>query len=411
MPKCHLILIIGHIYTHTRTHIVQQRSQVPTILLSTNISILELTTRKMDWTRGHTIGHGASAAVSIATSRLSGDIFAVKWAELLRSESLQREHKILSSLNCPHIVGYRGCDISLENGKAMFNLMMEYAPDGTLADAIRRRGGRLDESVISYYTCGIVKGLEYLHSRGIVHCDIKGSNILLSQGDAKIADFGCAKAADEAVIGGTPMFMAPEVARGDEQGFPADIWALGCIVIEMSTGNSPWPNATTTIHRIAFSGESPKFPAFLSELAKDFLSKCLRVDPKERWTAKELLQHPFLDEFRHEKQITDSTDSPTSILDQGIWSSIEEEFSQDPSELNHAEFSNPPMQRMKELSTNSGMENWDWRESWITVRDSKNVNISTDIRDRCREQSLVLGRNPNSRRYTEESLILDQFNF
>ncbi|KAI3457336.1 hypothetical protein Pfo_013999 [Paulownia fortunei] len=368
--------------------------------------------QQMDWTRGHTIGHGASAAVSTATSRLSGDIFAVKSAELSQSESLQREHKILSTLNSPHIVGYRGCDISLENGKALFNLTLEYAPDGTLADAIRRWGGRLDESMISYYACRILKGLEYLHSRGLVHCDIKGSNILLSQGEAKIADFGCAKAADEAVIGGTPMFMAPEVARGEEQGFPADIWALGCTVIEMSTGNSPWPNATTTLHRIAFSGESPKFPAALSDLAKDFLSKCLRVDPKERWTAKQLLQHPFLEEFRfaHVKQIRNNTCSPTSILDQGIWSSIEEEFSQAPSELNHADFLNAPMQRMKELSMNSEKENWEWGMSWITVRDSKNVNISFNGRGRCREQNLVLGRNPNFQRHTEE-WVSDQYQF
>lgn len=336
----------------------------------------------MSWTRGHTIGHGSSATVSTATSRLTGDLFAVKSAELPQSESLQREHKILSTLNSDHIVGYRGCEISLENGKAMFNLLMDYVPDGTLVDAILRTGGGLDESSIRYYTRGIVKGLEYLHSRGIVHCDIKGSNILLSQGEAKIADFGCAKAAEEAAIGGTPMFMAPEVARGEEQGFPADIWALGCTVIEISTGTSPWPIGTTTLHRIAFSGELPAFPAMLSDIGKDFLSKCLRVDPNERWTAKELIQHPFLDGLRQEKHIGESTDSPTSILDQGIWSSIEEELLEDSTEVRVAECLNSPAQRMKELSMISIMENWSWGESWITIRDGKNVDINSDSNGR-----------------------------
>ncbi|KAK6134711.1 hypothetical protein DH2020_031537 [Rehmannia glutinosa] len=359
----------------------------------------------MDWTRGHTIGHGASAAVSIATSRSSDEIFAVKSTELFRSESLQREHKILSTLNHPNIVGHKGCDITLENGRSIFSLMMEYAPNGTLADEIRRSGGWLDEITIGYYTCQILKGLEYLHSRGIMHCDIKGSNILLSRGVAKIADFGCAKAADEATIGGTPMFMSPEVARGDEQGSPADIWALGCTVIEMSTGEPPWPNETSTLHRIAFSGEPPKIPGFLSELGKDFLSKCLRVDPKQRWTAGELLKHPFLDEFRfvHVKEIRDDdTCSPTSILDQGIWSSIEEEISEASSEMNGEDFLIGPMQRMTELCINSGRENWEWGERWITVRHSKNVNVSINSRGKFREQNFVLGRNLNFQRHTEE---------
>lgn len=318
--------------------------------------------------------------MSIAVSHLSGDVFAVKSAELSKSESLQRENKILSTLNSPHIVGYRGCDVSLENNEVMFNLLMEYAADGTLSDAVRRGGGGLPEPAIRRCTQGIVKGLEYLHSRGIVHCDIKGSNILISESEAKIADFGCAKAVEETVIGGTPLFMAPEVARGEEQGFPADIWALGCTVIEMATGHAPWPNAAATLHRIAFSGETPEFPAFLSELAKDFLSKCLRVDSRERMTAKELLRHPFVDDFRHEKMIIDDTDSPTSILDHGIWSSIEEEYSHDQIEMNFADVS-----KLEELCRNSRMEDWDCTESWITVRDSKIVDFSNDRILRCRK--------------------------
>ncbi|XP_011100411.1 mitogen-activated protein kinase kinase kinase ANP1 [Sesamum indicum] len=367
----------------------------------------------MDWTRGHTIGQGASATVSTAVCRRNGDTFAVKSAELSQSKSLRSEQRILSSLNSPHIIGYKGCGVSVENGKALFNLMIEYAPDGTLVDEIRRQGGRLDESTIGYYTSRVLKGLEYLHSRGIVHCDVKGSNILLSQEDVKIADFGCAKAADEASIGGTPMFMAPEVARGEEQSFPADIWALGCTIIEMSTGKSPWPNEPSTLHRIAFSGETPRIPTFLSDIARDFLSKCLRVDPRERWTAKQLLGHRFLQEFQssHVKMIMNSTGSPTSILDQGIWSSIEEEFSQGINEVRHQDLLDCAAQRVKELSMNSGRERWEWGERWITVRESENISvISIDSRCKFREQSVVLSENSSLRRCTEE-LVSDLFQF
>ncbi|CAI9754854.1 unnamed protein product [Fraxinus pennsylvanica] len=338
----------------------------------------------MEWTRGRTIGHGATATVSIATSGL-GDVFAVKSAYLSKSEFLQREQKILSTLNSPFIVEYIGYGITRHNNTIMFDLMMEYVRYGTLVDVIHKCGGWLDEFLISHYTRQIVQGLEYLHSTGIVHCDIKGRNILIGEDGVKISDFGCAKRIKnpvegikddgEASIGGTPAFMAPEVARGVEQGFPADIWALGCTIIEMATGGLPWPNLShpsSLLYRIALSEELPEFPAFLSDKAKDFLSKCLRRDPKERWTAKQLVKHPFLEELSNMKKVTnDTAGSPTSILDQGIWSFIDESetsYNQSPTDSTL----NSPSQRLKQLSMSSGlMVNWNWEYSWVTVRDSE----------------------------------------
>lgn len=342
----------------------------------------------MDWTRGHTIGRGSSAAVSLATSSHSGhdQVFAVKSAELSQSEFLQREQKILSSLSSPHVVSSLGHDVTREDNKLMYNIFMEYVPGGTIIDAIRSRGGRFDESAIGFYTRQIAKGLEYLHSVGLVHCDIKGRNILVGQEGPKIADFGCARWADPAAeavpIGGTPMFMAPEVARGEEQGFPCDVWALGCTVIEMATGGSvPWPNAAdpvTLLYRIAYSGESPEIPSFLSDQANDFLGKCLMRDPKERWTVAQLLKHPFLEELTiinsssSAKQVQESAAtscSPTSILDQGIWNSLQE------SETLGNLVDNPSVEnscaddRIRRLSLFSGMPRWSFDEdNWITVR-------------------------------------------
>ncbi|KAJ6729211.1 MITOGEN-ACTIVATED PROTEIN KINASE KINASE KINASE 15 [Salix viminalis] len=75
----------------------------------------------------------------------------------------------------------------------MYNLFLEYMPGGTLSNAIQAHGGRLDESSIRDYTCQILRGLDYIHLNGLVHCDIKSSNILVGRGGAKIADFGCAR--------------------------------------------------------------------------------------------------------------------------------------------------------------------------------------------------------------------------
>ncbi|KAF2304712.1 hypothetical protein GH714_037566 [Hevea brasiliensis] len=216
----------------------------------------------MDWTRGRTIGRGSTSTVSIAALDQSGQAFAVKSAELSQSEFLQREQRILSALSCPQIIAYKGFDITRENGKLLYNIFLEYAPGGTIMDAIRKHGGWLDESFIRSYTRQILLGLHHLHSNGILHRDIKCHNILVTSDGAKIADLGCAKQVDEVVatktpIAGTPVYMAPEVVRGEHQGFPADVWALGCTVVEMATGRAPWTNISdpvSALYQIGFSG-------------------------------------------------------------------------------------------------------------------------------------------------------------
>ncbi|KAH0639771.1 hypothetical protein KY285_036357 [Solanum tuberosum] len=145
----------------------------------------------------------------------------------------------------------------------MFNLMMEYMPDSTLSDELQKHGGRINEPLIGWI------------------------DLVDKEGNTE-------------PIGRTPLFMVPEVARGEEQGCPTDIWGLRCTIIEMATGGSPWTNVTnpnSLLYQIAFSGKSPEIPKLLSSQEKDFLKKCFGKDAKEIWTAKELLKHPFLKEL------------------------------------------------------------------------------------------------------------------
>ncbi|KAK7404893.1 hypothetical protein VNO78_05936 [Psophocarpus tetragonolobus] len=327
----------------------------------------------MEWHRGHTIGHGASATVSTATCR--GGVFAVKSSELPRSKPLKKEQNILSSLSSPYVVAYKGCDITMENNKLLFNLFMEYMPFGTLAQATRRcDGGRLNELTIACYTRQIVEGLEYLHSKGLVHCDIKGANILIGEYGAKIGDFGCAKSVEDstAAIGGTPMFMAPEVARREEQGCASDIWSLGCTMVEMATGGTPWPivaDPFSMLYHIAYSNEVPQIPSFLSKEAKDFLGKCLNRNPKERWRASELLKHPFIGKLCLNKEgLESNSSSPTSVLEQGFWSCVEE--SESFGNLVHTTFEISAAWRIRMLAVSSRVPCWGRHhdENWITAR-------------------------------------------
>ncbi|KAG0489379.1 hypothetical protein HPP92_008190 [Vanilla planifolia] len=203
----------------------------------------------------------------------------------------RREHPLLSKLSPRH---------SLPRLRRLGRILpsfSELAVGGTLSDL----AGRIEESKIRSFTHQILLGLCYLHSEGIAHCDVKGRNVLVgSDGRVKLGDLGCARYVEDGVglrTMGTPAFMAPEVARGEEQWFPGDIWSLGCTVVEMATGKSAWPEITdplSVIHHIGFSSAVPVIPAWLSEEGKDFILKCLQRDPKQRWTAEQLLCHPFV---------------------------------------------------------------------------------------------------------------------
>lgn len=332
----------------------------------------------MNWTRGKLIGHGSSAMVFLAKSLPSGDTLAAKSIEYSRAYTLQKEQEIHSSLKCDRIIEYKGCDVTLEDGKLFYNILLEYASGGTVMDVIQKKDGGITEPLVRRYTKEIVQGIEYLHSKGMVHCDIKGANILVTSDGVKIGDFGCCRRFDDlssTKIGGTPIYMAPEVARGEQQSYPSDVWALGCIVFEMATGLSPWPNISqdplSALYHIGFSGALPEIPDFLPGQAKDFLSKCFKKDPKERWSVAELLKHPFVCEdgpFHGP-----SLDTPTSILDQGIWKTLEDPYIVQKN-MTHVRSTKSPFERLRELIVNSSSDefpNWASDEDWITARSNK----------------------------------------
>ncbi|XWS18178.1 hypothetical protein CRYUN_Cryun32bG0020300 [Craigia yunnanensis] len=244
--------------------------------------------------------------------------------------------------------------------------------------------------MVRSYTRGILLGLQFLHSSGIVHCDIKGQNILVTNDGVKIADLGCARRADVVSsaawsVAGTPVYMVPEVARGEQQGFPADVWALGCTVIEMATGRGPWPDVgdpVSALYRIGFSCDVPEIPRNISKQAMAFLSKCLRRDPVERWSATELLAHDFVKESKFPVKKTDGSklDTPNSVLHRQLWESMEElETIQIPSGKSCLT-NKSLMERIQQLGEDNlvlslKMPNWEWDENWLTVRSSSNLEV------------------------------------
>ncbi|XP_060229498.1 mitogen-activated protein kinase kinase kinase 4 isoform X3 [Meriones unguiculatus] len=259
------------------------------------------------WQRGNKIGEGQYGKVYTCISVDTGELMAMKEIRFQPNDhktikETADELKIFEGIKHPNLVRYFGVELHREE----MYIFMEYCDEGTLEE-VSRLG--LQEHVIRLYSKQITVAINVLHEHGIVHRDIKGANIFLtSSGLIKLGDFGCSvklKNNAQTMPGevnstlGTAAYMAPEVitrAKGEGHGRAADIWSLGCVVIEMVTGKRPWheyEHNFQIMYKVGM-GHKPPIPERLSPEGKDFLSHCLESDPKMRWTASQLLDHAFV---------------------------------------------------------------------------------------------------------------------
>ncbi|XP_057956768.1 mitogen-activated protein kinase kinase kinase NPK1 [Malania oleifera] len=263
------------------------------------------------WRKGELIGCGAFGRVYMGMNLDSGELLAVKQVSIGASSAskektqahireLEEEVKLLKNLSHPNIVRYLGTAREDES----LNILLEFVPGGSISSLLGKFGS-FPEAVIRMYTKQLLLGLEYLHKNGIMHRDIKGANILVdNKGCIKLADFGASKKVVELAtitgaksMKGTPYWMAPEVILQTGHSFSADIWSVGCTVIEMATGKPPWSQQyqeVAALFHIGTTKSHPPIPEHLSVEAKDFLLKCLQKEPNSRPAASDLLQHPFV---------------------------------------------------------------------------------------------------------------------
>ncbi|KAG0648577.1 Serine threonine-kinase ste11 [Hyphodiscus hymeniophilus] len=271
------------------------------------------------WMKGALIGQGSFGSVYLALHAVTGELLAVKQVETpspgansasdARKKSmidaLKREISLLRDLQHPNIVQYLGASSSVEH----LNIFLEYVPGGSVQTMLNSYGA-LREPLIRSFVRQIVTGLAYLHQREIIHRDIKGANILVdNKGVIKISDFGISKKIEVSNIlngagnnknrpslQGSVFWMAPEVVKQTSYTRKADIWSLGCLVVEMMTGNHPFPDCSQlqAIFKIGGAKISPTVPEHASPDAKTFLSQTFEVEHVKRPSADELLFSPFL---------------------------------------------------------------------------------------------------------------------
>ena len=256
--------------------------------------------RPLSYTISKLVGTGAFSEVYLAMSHDTGTLICAK--QLAKGctdfQQMEADVAILRQLRHPNIVTYLGVD----RGDA-FTILLEYVPGGSL-ESLLAQYGALDDDVARYYMRQATVGLAYLHGKGIVHRDVKGANILVSdKGAVKLADFGCSYSNTlprEALPAlGTVLWMAPEVCQERPLAASSDIWSLGCTVLQCLVNALPWSergfdNCAAAFYHIALCAAPPKIPRAVSPAARDFMAGCLSVEPALRPDCRGLLQHEWL---------------------------------------------------------------------------------------------------------------------
>jgi len=271
------------------------------------------------WMKGALIGQGSFGCVYLALHAVTGELLAVKQVETPAPgannqsdnrkksmiDALKREISLLRDLRHPNIVQYLGCSSSAD----YLNIFLEYVPGGSVQTMLNSYGA-LPEPLVRSFVRQILTGLSYLHNQEIIHRDIKGANILVdNKGTIKISDFGISKKLEATNIlngannnknrpslQGSVFWMAPEVVKQTSYTRKADIWSLGCLVVEMMTGSHPFPDCSQlqAIFKIGGGRAVPTIPDNASEDAKAFLAQTFEIDHNRRPSADELMLSPFL---------------------------------------------------------------------------------------------------------------------
>eukprot|EP01099_Mayorella_cantabrigiensis_P005390 TRINITY_DN430_c0_g1_i2.p1 TRINITY_DN430_c0_g1~~TRINITY_DN430_c0_g1_i2.p1 ORF type:complete len:382 (-),score=92.76 TRINITY_DN430_c0_g1_i2:16-1161(-) len=227
-----------------------------------------------------------------------GKVFAMKimdHSSAKRKRSNLKEVGALKLLAHPNIVEYHSC--YLWNNEV--SVVMEFLEGGTLTEAVKLF--TFEESQIAYVAREMLKALDFLHEKQLIHRDLKSANVMMSvTGEIKIIDFGLLSESvtgKQRRCGGSPYWMSPEMIRMIGYDTKNDIWSFAVCILELGKIYNNGSNFKV-MFTVATSGwqdpfHDPNHEKWSAEF-QDFVGHCLALNPEERWTSKQLLEHPFI---------------------------------------------------------------------------------------------------------------------
>ncbi|KAL1202925.1 Mitogen-activated protein kinase kinase 1 [Cardamine amara subsp. amara] len=274
------------------------------------------------------IGKGSSGNVQLVKHKLTQQFFALKVIQLNTEEStcraISQELRINLSSQCPFLVS---CYQSFyHNG--LVSIILEFMDGGSLADLLKKVE-KVPENMLAAICKRVLQGLCYIHhERRVIHRDLKPSNLLINhRGEVKITDFGVSKiltstsSLANSFVGTFP-YMSPERISATSYSNKSDIWSLGLVMLECATGKFPytppepkkgWSSMFELVEAIV-ENPPPCAPSHLfSPEFCSFISQCVQKDPRDRKSARELLEHEFVKMFEDANLSSYFTDAGSLI--------------------------------------------------------------------------------------------------
>lgn len=270
---------------------------------------------KKKYEKNEELGRGKFGVVFQVKDKENGKCYAAKHIRVRKTEHKDKVLEEIALLKCltnPHIIRFMD---AFENPGEII-LVTEYLDGGELFEKVATEDFNLTESDCCLFMRQIIRGVEYLHNRNVVHLDLKPENVVCVNkhcSNIKIIDFGTARALKpgEKVMCGTPEFVAPEIVSFDNISPGTDMWSVGVICYILLSGFSPFLGESdsetfSNIAKVVYDFDEPEFD-IISTNAKDFITSLLMKNPRNRMSAKECLDHAWLLEKDIGETVIDTT--------------------------------------------------------------------------------------------------------